>query len=87
MPFGPSSRINLATFRASSLLIPCVIVAVIFHSLPESRGSPASSDLRSILRRTNMVWNTSRIAFTRSSPLASISMASPLALILSLIHI
>ena len=51
--------------------------AVMCQVLPESRGSEACTDLRSTPRRTSLVWKTSQIALTRSSPFACIAIASP----------
>ena len=57
--------------------MPCLVVQVIFHFFPEMRGSPVSRAFNDTPRLTSFDWNTSSTAFARSSPLDSISMASP----------
>ena len=76
-PFGPSSRMIFATFFAFSWEMPSSIVAKILYSLPESCGSPASSDFSEMPRLISLVWNTSRTALTRSSEFASMRIFSP----------
>ena len=41
-PLGPSSRISLPTFLASSVVMPSLRAMLIFDSRPDCRGSPAS---------------------------------------------
>lgn len=73
-PLGPSSRISLPIF-----LSPDTVLHVRGHvpGLARSRGSVACTDLRSTPRRTSLVWKTSQIALTCSSPFACIAIASP----------
>src|ERR1700729_466860 len=73
IPFGPSSRMILAIFLASSWEMPSLRLTLSRYSLPESFGSPASRTLSDTWRRTSLSLKTSSTAFARSSLLALIS--------------
>ncbi len=49
-PRGPSSRIFLAIFLASSWPMPCLSVLAMTYCLPDWLGSPASRDFSEIER-------------------------------------
>src|SRR4028119_1244530 len=66
---------SLETFFACSWLMPSDKVAAILTSLPDRRGSPASSALSEMPRLTSLSLNTSSTASARSSAFALISTA------------
>ena len=72
-PLGPSSRISLLIFLASSEEMPSLRVIPILLSVPDWRGSEASSTLRLTSRLTSFCWKTSSTAEARSSAEALIS--------------
>src|SRR5690606_8239459 len=78
-PFGPSSRIILVIFFATSEDRPSLIVPASWYSLPEGCGSPSprSNALSETPRRKSLDSKTSTIALTRSAEFAFISTDSP----------
>src|SRR2546421_12395296 len=66
-PLGPSSRIFLLIALALSESIPWMILQSIRYVLPDTFGSPASSDLSEMFRLTSFSLNTSSAARARSS--------------------
>src|SRR3954452_9417230 len=74
-PLGPSSRISLPIFFASSELMPSLSVIEILLSRPDWRGSEASRIFRLCWRLMSLSLNTSRTADARSSAEALISIA------------
>src|ERR1700728_3488745 len=74
-PLGPSSRMILEIFLASSWEMPSFRSMWSLYSLPESLGSPASRTLSDTVRLTSLSLKTSSTALARSSLLASISTA------------
>ena len=75
-PLGPSSRISLEIFLASSEVIPSLRAIAILETWPDWRGSEASRIFRLWLRLTSFCLKTSRTALARSSAEALISIAS-----------
>ena len=73
-PLGPSSRISLPTFLASSEVMPSLSAMLILVSRPDARGSPASRIFSDCWRLISFSLNTSSTALARSSALAEISM-------------
>src|SRR6202000_2483578 len=72
-PLGPSSRMILPSFLASSWEMPSLRLMASRYSLPDSLGSLAASTLSETPRLTSYSLNTSRTALARSSLLARIS--------------
>ncbi|CUR54537.1 hypothetical protein NOCA2170109 [metagenome] len=74
-PLGPSSRISLLIFLASSEEMPSLRAMEILLTWPDWRGSEASRIFSDWLRLTSLPWKTSRTALARSSAEALISIA------------
>src|SRR5690606_22576029 len=66
-PLGPSSRIFLLIFLATSWEMPCTILPVTLNTLPELVGCPMSSALSEMPRLTSFSLKTSMAALQRSS--------------------